>query len=242
MCQYRGMSFFELILDGPGKNSLSTAMMESILLRLDEARGAPVLLTGKGDAFSAGLNLKEVASLNVAGMERFVRLVDELMAKLFAYPAPVVASVNGHAIAGGCVLLLCCDYRVSTNAPGARIGLNEVALGLVFPPKILRVVKHRVPPRSVYEVALRAALYAPSDALRLGLVDEVVEGDPRERAVARIEQLAGLPREAYSQTKRALRAGVIDFDDDGYEAALAATFPAWTNDEIKERVTAALRR
>src|SRR5512136_314369 len=104
-------AYFELELDGPGKNSLSTAMMESILRRLDEAGDAPLLVSGKGDAFSAGLNLKEVAALDAGGMERFVRLVDELMARLFDHPAPTVACVNGHAIAGGCVLLLGCDYR-----------------------------------------------------------------------------------------------------------------------------------
>ncbi len=236
------MSFFELILDSPGKNSLSTALMESILLRLDEARGAPVLIAGKGDAFSAGLNLKEVASLSATGMERFVRLVDELMARLFAHPAPVVAAVNGHAIAGGCVLLLCCDYRVAAASPSARIGLNEVALGLVFPPKILRIVQHRVPPRSIHEVVLRAGLYAPGEALRLGLIDELAEGDPRARAEQRIEELAALPRLAFTEAKRSLHAGVLDFEDEAYEEALRAAFPAWTSDEVKQRVIAALRR
>jgi enoyl-CoA hydratase len=234
-------AYFELLLDGPGKNSLSTAMMESILRRLDEAGDAPLLVSGKGDALSAGLNLKEIAALDAPGMERFVRLVDEVMARLFEHPAPTVACVNGHAIAGGCVLLLCCDYRVSTDAPGARIGLNEVALGLVFPPKILRVVTHRVPPRSRYEVVLRSALYPPADALRLGLVDELA-ADARERAVARIEELSALPRAAYLASKRALHAGVTAYEGAAYEEALRATFPAWTSDEIKQRVLAKLRR
>ncbi len=234
-------AYFELELDGPGKNSLSTAMMESVLRRLDEAGDAPLLVSGKGDALSAGLNLKEVAALDASGMERFVRLVDELMARLFDHPAPTVVCVNGHAIAGGCVLLLCCDYRVATDAPGARVGLNEVALGLVFPPKILRIVTHRVPPRSVHEVVLRAALYSPSDALRLGLVDEVTP-DTRRRAVERIQELSALPRAAYTASKRALRAGVTTFDAPIYEAALQSTFPAWTSDDIKQRALAQLRR
>jgi enoyl-CoA hydratase len=233
--------FYDLVLDGPGKNALGTAMMESILARLDEAGGDPVRFSGAGDALSAGLDLKEIASLDAAGMTRFVELVDRLMARVFDHPAPTVACVNGHAIAGGCVLTLCCDYRVATSDARARIGLNEVALGLLFPPKIFRVVSHRVPPRSRHEVVLRAALHPPAEALRLGLVDEVAD-DPRAASEARVRELAALPRHAYAGTKRALRAGVTAFDAGEYDAALRAILPAWTSEDLRARVRAHLKK
>jgi enoyl-CoA hydratase/carnithine racemase len=231
--------FYDLVLDGPGKNALGTTMMESILSRLDEADGQPVMFSGAGDALSAGLNLKEIATLDATGMARFVDLVETLMARIFEHPAPTVACVNGHAIAGGCVVTLCCDHRVMTSDAKARIGLNEVALGLVFPPKIFRIVSHRVPPRSVYEVMLRGALHGPTDALRLGLVDEIAP-DARAVAEARVRELGLLPREAYSGAKRMLHAGVLTFDEGAYAAALRETLPAWTSDDIKKRVLAHL--
>ena len=234
-------AFYELVLDGPGKNSLGTKMMDSILARLDEAAGDPVRFSGAGDVLSAGLDLKEIASLDAAGMARFVALVEELMARIFDYASPTVACVNGHAIAGGCVITLCCDHRVMTSDERARIGLNEVALGLVFPPKIFRIVQHRVPPRALHEVVLRAALHAPKDALRLGLVDELAE-DARATSEARILELAALSRSAYSATKRSLRAGVTTFSKTDYDAAIAATLPAWTSDDIKQRVMARLKK
>src|SRR4051812_3418888 len=197
------MAFYDLVLDGPGKNSLGTKMMESILARLEEAKGEPIRFSGAGDVLSAGLDLKEIASLDAAGMARFVSLVEELMARIYDYASPTVACVNGHAIAGGCVITLCCDHRVMTSDERVRIGLNEVALGLVFPPKIFRIVQSRVPPRALHEVVLRGALHAPKDALRLGLVDELAE-DARATSQARIEELAALPRAAYSASKRAL--------------------------------------
>ncbi len=236
------MSFYDLVLDGPGKNALGTTMMESIIQRLDEAKGAAVLFSGADGAFSAGLNLKEIATLDAPAMARFVELVEQLMERIFTHPAPTVACVNGHAIAGGCVIALCCDHRVMTNDARARMGLNEVALGLVFPPKIFRIASHRVPPRSIHEVILRGALYAPSDALRLGLVDEL-SGDARATrlsAEARINELAALPRHAYAATKRMLHAGVMTFEAGAYAAALRDTLPAWTSDEIKQRVLAQL--
>ena len=216
-------------------------MIESILARLDAAKGEPVLFSGAGGVLSAGLDLKEVASLDASGMQRFIALVEELFARVFDYEGPTVACVNGHAIAGGCVLTICCDHRVMTTDERARIGLNEVALGLVFPPKLFRVVQHRVPPRALHEVTLRAALHAPKDALRLGLVDELAE-DPRATSEARITELAAHPRAAYVATKRALREGVTTFSKAEYDAAIAATLPAWTSEEIKARVIARLKK
>src|SRR5436190_21503186 len=127
---------FEITMEGPAKNALGTAMMTFLLDQLREAAGRPVLLSGSGDAFSAGLSLKEVASLDAEGMLGFLGLLERCMSALYLYPGPTVALVNGHAIAGGCVLTLCCDYRISTSSPRTRIGLNEVALGVRFPPRI----------------------------------------------------------------------------------------------------------
>jgi enoyl-CoA hydratase len=229
--------YCELVLDGPGKNALGSAMMESILVRLDAAAGAPVMFSGTGDAFSAGLNLKEIATLDAAGMARFVELVERLMVRIFDYPGPTVACVNGHAIAGGCVITLCCDHRVMTLNAQARMGLNEVALGLAFPPKIFRIVTHRVPPRSIHEVVLAGGLHAPTEALRLGLIDQIGE---RNVAEARVRELAALPPTAYATAKRMLHAGVTTIADADYAAALESTLPAWTSTELKQRVLAHL--
>lgn len=235
------MSIFEIVLDGPGKNALSTAMMDSILARLDEAGDRTVLLSGKGDAFCAGLNLKELASLDADGMRRFVDKVEALMERLFHHPAPTVASVGGHAIAGGCILALCCDYRVMTDAGGARVGVNEVALGLVLPPKIFRIVRARVAPRSLHEVALRGALHAPSDGLRLGLVDELAQ-DAHAVAMERARELDALPRPAYVETKRLLRADVTEVPREAYELELRRSLPAWTDPALKARLLARLEK
>ena len=121
-------------LEGPGKNSLSTELMTRTLASVREAGDAPLFVTGEGDVFSAGLNLKEIVSLDDAGLRRFLEVLEQLVQALYEHPGPTVAWVNGHAIAGGCVMTLCCDVRVMTTRAGVRIGLNEVALGLRDPP------------------------------------------------------------------------------------------------------------
>lgn len=230
---------YTLTLEGPGKNALSLALMESIIARLREAAGEPVLLVGAGDAFSAGLDLKQVAGLDRAGAERFLGALEDMTDALFHYPGPMVACVNGHAIAGGCVVALSADYRVVADHPKLRIGLNEVALGVLFPPKVFALVRYRVPPRGLERVVLEAALHDGQTALALGLVDEVAADAPGV-ARRRLESLAAHPRDAYVATKRALRAGVLELSDSARRWFHDELVPAWIAPAVKERVTAVL--
>jgi enoyl-CoA hydratase/carnithine racemase len=229
----------DLVLSGPGKNALSTARMLEVQEGLARAGGAPVLLTGDGDAFSAGLHLVEVAGLDAAGTLRFLTVLEDMISALFHYPGPVVGFINGHAIAGGCILALCCDHRVCAPTPGLKFGLNEVPLGLRFPRGILQVVRRRVAPQHLEEVVLGGRLYAPAEAQRLGLCDEL--GD-LAAARARLDELARHPADAYALAKRELRAGVLDDDPATRRAYLEEALPIWTAPALRERLNAFLQR
>ncbi|MDC0740364.1 enoyl-CoA hydratase/isomerase family protein [Polyangium mundeleinium] len=229
-------------LSGPGKNALSSVMMRHVLEGLDKAAGAPVLLTGEGDAFSAGLDLKEVLSLDAGGMIAFLRLLEQCMTTLYLYPGPTIAVVNGHAIAGGSVLAACCDVRIATSKPTAKIGLNETALGLRFPPRILAILRRRLPPQHIDEVLLGAGLFDPEKARRLGLVDEVAD-DPYEVGLARQAELAKHPAEVYAQTKRDLRGTADDLHPEADHArAVDDRLASWTSDVVRMKVLSALKR
>lgn len=216
----------EIVLDGSGKNALSTSVMRATLDALADAKDEPVLLTGRGDAFSAGLHLKEIASLDDDGLARYLETLDDLVLALFHHPAPVVAHVNGHAIAGGCILALCADVRVATSSPAVRIGLNEVALGLEFPPRIFKLARARLAPSALPRVLLEGGLYAPDVALRLGLVDEVSD-DAASLSREILSRLASHPRETYRATKRALREGVLDLHEAEMQAFRDVMLPLW---------------
>jgi len=227
-----------ILLSGPGKNALSTELMERTLASVREAGDAPVFLTGEGDAFSAGLNLKEVAALDEAGLGRFLGVLEDLVQALYEHPGPTLAWVNGHAIAGGCVLALCCDVRVVTARAGVRIGLNEVALGLRFPPRTYRMCVNRVPGPALARVLLEAELYEAKEAIELGLVDLLGEqGDAR----ARLEKLASHPRDAYGAAKRALR-GTLAVPEAEQRRFLMEVVPKWAAPELKARLRAVLEK
>jgi enoyl-CoA hydratase/carnithine racemase len=232
---------YTLTIDGPGKNALSTAVMQDVIRQAREAGGRPVLVTGAGDAFSAGLNLKEVASLDVAGMERFLGVLDDMIDALFDYAGPMVACVNGHAIAGGCVIALCADLRVAADDPRIRIGLNEVALGLEFPPKIMKLARYRLARHQVERALLEAGLHDPRAALALGFVDEV-SSSPLDRARALLDAIAAHPRPIYSSSKRTLRDGAVALTDADRRYFREMVLPRWTAPVVREKVLAALKR
>jgi enoyl-CoA hydratase/carnithine racemase len=232
---------YTLKIEGPGKNALSTAVMQDVIRQTREAAGRPVLVTGAADAFSAGLNLKEVASLDAAGMERFLGVLDDMIDALFDYEGPMVACVNGHAIAGGCVIALCAEVRVAADDPKIRIGLNEVALGLEFPPKIMKLARYRLAKDHVERALLEAGLYDPRTAAALGFVDEVSPA-PLDRARAVLDTLAAHPRPIYVSSKRTLRTGGVALADADRRYFRDMVLPRWTAPAVKEKVLAALKR
>ncbi len=226
-------------MSGPGRNALGSKMIEFLITELDHAKGEPVLLTGAGGCFSPGLDLKEVLTFDLAAMRSFLARLDVMVERLFDHPAPTVALIDGHAIAGGCVLALCCDFRVAHAGTG-RIGLNEANLGVRFPPRTLRLVESRISPHALHEIVLGAELFQQQDALRVGLIDELA-ADGHSVARARLATLAEHPREAYAATKRALHKDTAAARP-GDQALLDAIVPSWTSETVRARIRKILGR
>lgn len=167
--------------------------------------------------FSAGLDVPYLLSL---GDDR-ERLRDAWEAffdaarALAASPVPVVAAINGHSPAGGCVLALCCDYRImATSADPARpfrIGLNETQVGLAVPDGVQRLLRRVVGPHRAERLLVAGAMPDAEQAHRLGLVDEVAAGDALlERALAWLASLLALPGDAVLTTRAIARADVLE--------------------------------
>jgi len=229
----------EIRMQHPGKNALGTDLIHWLDSEIERAGLEPILLTGTADAFSAGLDLREVHAHREAGLESMLRAFDALVARLYLHPAPTVALVNGHAIAGGCILALACDWRVAVDSPKARIGVNELALGVCFPPITLNVLRQRLPHHAVERVVLGAQLFAPADALVVGLVDEV-SPESAELARKRLTTLAAHPRAAYAHTKRLLRSATVTSADERRFSEVEV--PIWASPAVKERIDALINR
>lgn len=180
--------------------------LNGLLDELGEAKAAVVI--GRGSAFSAGLDLPALVELDGAAMRAFIDKFTATMLRVWELPIPLVAALNGHAIAGGCVLAMQADVRLAADRD-ARIGLNETQLGIGLPAVILETLRAQVPATSLASIALEGRLFSPRDALQLGLVHEVVpEGELFGKALARAQSLAALAPAGVRQVKSALRAPV----------------------------------
>ena len=184
------------------------AALNQLLDGLGDANAA--VITGQGGAFSAGLDLPGLIDLDRPAMHRFIEEFNALMLRIFELPIPLVAAINGHAIAGGCVLALQADLRIAADRD-ARIGLNEAQLGIGLPAVVLETLRCQVPASSLAPIALEGRLFSPREALQLGLLHELTpEAELLEKALQRAQALAQLPPAGVRQIKAALRRPVAE--------------------------------
>jgi enoyl-CoA hydratase len=167
----------------------------------------PVVLTGHGRAFSAGVDLRRIVDGGAAYIDEFLPALSEAFLAVYDYPRPVVAAVNGHAIAGGCVFACACDVRLMS---AGTIGLTELLVGVLFPTVPLEIMRDAAGP-GVRRLALTGETFGPEEARRLGLIDEVVDSESLlDEAVRRAEALGRIPAEVYAITKAQLHAPTRD--------------------------------
>ena len=196
-----------LTLDRPPANAIDETLLADLTAVLDDAGTddgvRALVLTGAGNFFSGGLDLSAPLRDSDAARKR-LELYREAHLRLLTFPKPTIAMVNGHAIAGGLILVLACDARLALDAD-YRIGLNEVAIGASFPKVAFEIVRLRLTHAQASELLLGAAIYPVSHALRLGVVDELLPRDAFETTVLqRAAHLGAYPREAYAHTKAAV--------------------------------------
>lgn len=175
-----------------------------------------VVLTGSGRSFSAGVDLRRIVDGGAEYVDRFLPALSAAFRAVFTLGKPVVAAVNGHAIAGGCVLAACADAVLMADGPG-RIGIPEVKVGVPFPQVPLQVMIHAVGPNVARRLVMGAQTHEPAAAHGFGLVDEVVAPDAlRERAIAvAAATVAEIPADTFAATKAQLRRPALDVMDRG---------------------------
>lgn len=196
-------------LDRPPANALNKALFDEAVPLLERlaapaVRGA--VLTGTGRFFSAGLDLFEVTGYEAAEAAAFASRFDDVFTALFAFPKPLVAAVNGHAIAGGAVLAATADFRLMAEGSG-RVGVTEIQVGVPFPVSALEPIRFACAGPHLPELLFRGLTYAPAGACARRLVDEVVPAaELLPRALALATELAGRQPAAFAESKHALRA------------------------------------
>jgi len=214
-------------------NALDLELLREItaVLRELDPNGA-VVITGSGTVFSAGVDLRRIVEGGRPYVREFLPALSEAFLAIFDHPGPVLAAVDGHAIAGGCVIAAACDVRIMS---GGRIGLAELSVGVPFPSVAMEILRHAIGPAAGHLV-LTAGLLDPTQAQSVGLVHEVTGPDVLlDATVDRAQQMAQVPAEVFEFSKRQLqqpaRARLAGGDGDD-EAVLAM----WSSDHTLDAI------
>jgi enoyl-CoA hydratase/carnithine racemase len=236
----------ELRLARPPVNALDPALCAAIAegvrsATMDGIQG--LVLAGGPKVFSAGLDVPYLVSLGSdraalrAAWDGFFQAARALAAA----PMPVAAALAGHAPAGGCVLALCCDYRVMASGPFA-IGLNETQVGLVAPDGIQHLLRRVVGPHRAERLLVAGELVQADAALAMGLVDELVEIDHvATRATEWLEQMLQLPRGPMLETRRMARADLVAALEPG-RIELDRFIEGWYSDDTQAALRALMAK
>ena len=222
-------------IDHPPVNAFNLGLVEDAVATIRGIDG-PIVLTGAGSCFSAGVDLRAILEGQPDYTDTFLAAVSEAFLTVFDHPAPVVAAVNGHAIAGGCVLAMAADLRLMSSG---LIGLSEVAVGVPFPVAALEICRYAMGP-SVTRAVLQADNIDARTAAERGWIDEVVAPDELvTRAVGLARALGQHPATAYAAMKEQLHRHARAAIDAGTEWD-AKVRASWKSEETRGRISAFL--
>jgi len=200
----------------------------------EDASARAVVLTGQGAFFSFGLDVPELYPLPPESFASFLTSFTRLYRDLYVFPKPVVAAVNGHAIAGGCMLALACDRRFMTRGR-AKISLNEITFGSSLFAGSVEMLRALVGQRDAERVALDGAMHTAEEALKIGLVDRVVSEDTLlEESVEEARRLAQQDGAAHAGIKGLLRASIVEQMDRLEAASIREFVEIWYSAGTRE--------
>jgi enoyl-CoA hydratase len=213
---------------------------------LAESSSRAIVLTGQGKIFSAGVDLPQLVEGGADYVRQFLPAFSDMLETLAFCRKPVVAAVNGHAIAGGCMLVCAADRSFMADGK-ARIGVPELRVGVPFPTVGMEIMRAKISPSCFEEVTLGGATYAVQEARQKGLVDCIVEPEQLlSEAISAAESLAAIRPEIFAFSKRQTRHPLreaIDAQSKLYEREIFALWESKdTHAAIQEFVARTLKK
>lgn len=220
-------------------NDLSGHIKTSI----DDKGVAGVVLTSTNEKFfSIGFDIPELIDLSEEKFREFYSAFNRLCLQMYTFPKPLIAAITGHAVAGGCILTLCCDYRFI--AEGKKLmGLNEIKLGVPLPYPADRVLRQIVDDHAARRILDTGDFFPPEETLAMGLVDDVMPLDEVvERAIKKAKLIEEHSLNAFAVIKHN-RTEKVEAEIRANLAAKEKIFiEMWYSPETREKLKAALEK
>lgn len=230
----------EVRLERGKVNALNAQLVDELAHCFGDLASDPqvrgILLTGTGKFFSFGFDIPEFMDAPREAFAGYLEKFAALYRDLFAHPKPVVAAINGHAVAGGCMLATACDARIMAEGSG-KIGLNEIGFGSSLFAGSLAMLRFWVGERRAQEVVYSGTLYTAEQALALGLVDAMVPGPSLlDEARRRLHELTAKSPTAFRSIKRLLRQPILEEMERREAASIQEFVEIWYSAETRRQL------
>lgn len=229
-----------LTMQSPPVNSMSLDFITELCINLeklemDKACRGLIVTSSLPKVFSAGLDILEMYGTSPERCGEFWRAVQEMWLKMYKSNMVTIAAINGSSPAGGCLMSLTCDYRIMADNPRYSIGLNETLLGIVAPFWFKDTMANTIGHRNTEMALALGLLYSPSDALNIGLVDQIVPQDQLlDTAAKTMTKWLAIPDHARQITKSMMRKATIDKMTSNREADIQNFVNFITKDSIQK--------
>lgn len=205
----------------------------SELRKLETGECQAAILTGNDRVYSAGVDLVRLIREEQDYLEKFLPVLIECFRTVFQFSKPLVAAINGHAIAGGCILASACDYRVSH--PKARIGIPELRVGVPLPSIAIEIMRFAVATEALQTMVNVGRNYRGEDAVRVGLADRIVAAEEvLDAAMTAAKELMAIPQSVFAISKKQLRAPSNRNADSNQADFESMVFDLWHSEEIQD--------
>lgn len=243
------MKYLDLSLDGnivtitivkPKVNALNEELVEELnncfkeLSKDKEVRA--VILTGQGSFFSFGFDVPGFMDYKKKAFERYVRKFSSLTQRIFIFPKPVIAGLNGHAVAGGAVLALCCDYRVMIKDK-PRIALNEMTFGSTVFTSVAEYLRFAVGSQNAQKILFSGKMHTAEEALSIDLIDKAVaERSFRKSLVEIATEYAQRDKKVFSSVKKLLRDDIHKKIEKNEKKSITEFVDIWYSKNTREKL------
>ena len=220
-------------------NAMDLEFCEGLIGVLKENKSNPdivaVVLSGNGNVFSAGIDLKRWLVEGPNYVEPFMIRLEELFEEVFCFPKPILSAINGHAIAGGCMLATACDYRLISDS--ARIGILESRLGVPLPITAIEIVRHVATASAFRKIVSVGATYVGCDAVSAGLADEnAIDLGPL--VASAIREFSAIPAPAFEMTKLQVRQPVMKMVEQSKSELFQKYLEIWKSQQTRDAIAA----
>lgn len=193
-----------------------------------------VILTGNGKFFSFGFDVPELYDYSPEDFTRYLRKFTGLYTDIFIFPKPLIAAINGHAVAGGCMLATACDMRLMVGGK-ARISLNEITFGSSVFAGSVEMLRFIVGSRNAEKILIGGGMLSADEALEMGLIDEVVdENIIMASATIRAGEMASRNPQAFAGLKSLLRNPIAAEMRANEEQSMSDFVQIWYSPETRE--------